>query len=286
MTIPLTRRDLVFLTILSLCATAFASPAAGQRAAADEPERTAPLLPVVVGHRGLLHAAPENTLPGFAACLELRLGFELDVRRTKDGRLVCLHDAVLQRTTTGKGRVADLSFAELRRLDAGVRFDPAFAGQRVPALEEVFALFKEPRAVPVLVTLDFKSDDATVEADVVALAQKYGVLKHVVCIGRAITEPAVRRKLRAADPHTPVAVLVPAANDLPAALADPDADWVYLRWLPTPAQVGRIHGAGKRIFQSGPLVGGREPDNWRRARSAGVDALLTDFPLDCRQTWK
>src|SRR5262245_19242383 len=96
--------------------------------------------PCPVGHRGLILDAPENTLAGFAACLELRLGFELDVRRTRDGHLVCLHDPTLDRTTDGTGPVAGRTLAELEQLDAGKRFHPAFAGQRVPTLDAVLGL--------------------------------------------------------------------------------------------------------------------------------------------------
>lgn len=240
--------------------------------------------PAVVGHRGLLRHAPENTLAGFAACLELGLGFELDVRRTRDGHLVCLHDADVRRTTDGEGAVSDLTLAELRRLDAGGRFDASFAGLRVPTLEEVFALARQRGRPGLLIALDLKVEG--VEADVVRLAAKYGVLGRVVCIGRAISEPEVRRKLRRADPATPAAVLAPSAEDLPAALADPDGDWIYVRFVPTAAQVEAVHRAGKRVFLSGPAVGGDEPANWRRARDRGVDALLTDFPLGCRASWR
>jgi acetyl esterase/lipase/glycerophosphoryl diester phosphodiesterase len=240
--------------------------------------------PAVVGHRGLLRHAPENTLAGFAACLELGLGFELDVRRTRDGHLVCLHDADVGRTTGGKGAVSDLTLAELRRLDAGSSFDAAFAGQRVPTLEEVFVLARQRGRAGLLIALDIKVEG--VEADVVRLATKYGVLGQVVCIGRAISGPAVRRTLREADPATPVAVLAPTVEALPAALADADADWVYIRFVPTAAQVEAVHRARKRVFLSGPAVSGKEPANWRLARDRGVDALLTDFPLDCRQSWR
>jgi hypothetical protein len=121
---------------------------------------------------------------------------------------------------------------------------------------------------------------------VVRLAAKYGLLGQVVCIGRAISEPAVRRKLRQADPTMPVAMMAPTAEDLAAVLVDPDADWVYVRFVPTAAQVEAVQRAGKRVFLSGPAVGGNEPANWRLARDRGVDALLTDFPLGCRQSWR
>src|SRR5437868_2412608 len=91
-------------------------------ASAAEPSKR----PLVVGHRGLMHVAPECTLAGFKACFGLRVGFEFDVRRTKDGQLVCLHDVSLDRTTDGKGALADIQLDGVRGLDAGSRFDPAF----------------------------------------------------------------------------------------------------------------------------------------------------------------
>src|SRR5437763_9792315 len=80
-----------------------------------------PARPLVVGHRGLMHAAPECTLAGFRACLALRVGFEFDVRRCSDGTLVCLHDPTLDRTTDGHGSLAEFTFDQVRKLDAGLR---------------------------------------------------------------------------------------------------------------------------------------------------------------------
>jgi glycerophosphoryl diester phosphodiesterase len=253
--------------------------------AAAELENEMPT-PRLVGHRGLMRHAPENTLAGFAACIDLRLGFELDVRRTRDGHLVCLHDDDVKRTTDGRGKVSELALADLRKLDAGSWFDSAFAGQRVPTLADVLALLKERQAGQVLVALDLKIDDEAVESDVVRLAKKHGVLGQVVCIGRAISEPSVRKKLRQADAKAPVAVLAQTTDDLPAALDDKHADWVYVRFVPSAEQAAKIHKAGKRVFLSGPAVSGQEPDNWRRAREARVDVILTDFPLECRQAWR
>src|SRR3954452_23478771 len=96
--------------------------------------------PLPVAHRGLLRHAPENTLANFRACLELRLGFEFAVRRCRDGTLVCIHDASVDRTTDGRGEVAERTLAQLKALDAGSWFHPAFAGERIPTVEEVLAL--------------------------------------------------------------------------------------------------------------------------------------------------
>jgi glycerophosphoryl diester phosphodiesterase len=78
-----------------------------------------------------------------AFTLAVELGADLieaDVRRAGDGRLVLLHDAHVDRTTDGHGLISGFSFAELSRLDAGSWFDPRFAGERIPTLEEIFEL--------------------------------------------------------------------------------------------------------------------------------------------------
>ena len=242
--------------------------------------------PRIVGHRGLMRHAPENTLTGFAACIELRLGFELDIRRSKDGMLVIMHDDDLRRTTGVKGKIGDFTLAELRKLDVGRWFDTAFKGERVPTLEEVFKLMKERGHAETLIALDIKVEDETLAGEVVALAKKHGVLNQVMCIGLAIEGPQLRAKLRAADAKTPVAVLASQRDDLPKALAQKNADWAYVRFIPTADEVKQIHGLGKRVFLVGKLVAGNEPENWRRAAEVGVDALLTDFPLECQQAFR
>jgi glycerophosphoryl diester phosphodiesterase len=242
--------------------------------------------PLLIAHRGLLREAPENTFAAFGACMDLRLGFELDIRRTKDGHLVCVHDETVKRTTNGTGRIADLTLAELRKLDAGAWFSSAFAGEKVPTLDEVFALLAQRKAGHSLVALDLKIDDAAVETEIVRLAEKHGVLDQMLCIGLAISAPAVRRQYRAASPKIAIAFLANSPGDLPAAMSDKDADWLYIRFVPSAEQVSKMHGAGKRVILVGPLVAGNEPDNWGRARQAGVDAILTDYPLECRRSWR
>ena len=95
----------------------------------------------VIGHRGASAHAPENTLAAFRRAVELGARFvETDLRVTRDGRFVLLHDAKVNRTTNGRGRVANFSLAELRRLDAGAWFSPSYARERVPTLEEALDL--------------------------------------------------------------------------------------------------------------------------------------------------
>ena len=94
----------------------------------------------VCGHRGLSVGAPENTLPALVAAAERGATVcEIDVVLTADDEVVLLHDEILDRTTSGRGRVAGYRLEELRRLDAGAWFDPAFAGTPVPTLAEALA---------------------------------------------------------------------------------------------------------------------------------------------------
>jgi glycerophosphoryl diester phosphodiesterase len=100
--------------------------------------------PRIIGHRGAALSAPENTLAGFCMAAALNVEWvEFDVRLTSDGRCILLHDDTLDRTTTGRGPASRLTFAELRRLDAGAWFGPDFAGQPVPALEETIDLLAQ-----------------------------------------------------------------------------------------------------------------------------------------------
>src|SRR2546426_332500 len=80
---------------------------------------------LVIAHRGASAAAPENTLAAFRLAADLGAdAVELDVRRTVDGQLVVIHDASVDRTTDGTGRVAALTLDQLRRFDAGRKFGP------------------------------------------------------------------------------------------------------------------------------------------------------------------
>lgn len=233
---------------------------------------------VVVAHRGLLRHAPENTLCNFRSCLELRLGFEFDVQRTRDGQLVCIHDGTVDRTTNGTGSVSDLALAEIRALDAGSWFDSRFAGEKVPTIDEIMALAAEYPQGEVLLAVDLKADH--VEQDVVRLALQRGVLDKLLFIGNAISQPQVRRSIRAASPAAHVAAVANNAGEFAAAVADDSADWVYVRFLATAEQVAAARRAGKKVFIAGPTVAGELPDHWRRALTAGIDAILTDYALE------
>ena len=94
--------------------------------------------PLILGHRGASHDAPQNTLAAFRKAVEVGAdGVELDVHLSRDGVPVVIHDAKVDATTDGTGYVSAKSLEELKALDAGLSFDPQFSGERIPTLEEV-----------------------------------------------------------------------------------------------------------------------------------------------------
>jgi glycerophosphoryl diester phosphodiesterase len=111
-------------------------------------------VPTVIGHRGACGEAPENTLASFGLAVTQGAAIlETDVHLTRDGKLVLIHDELLERTTNGRGRITDHSLAELRQLDAGHSFDPAGDGSfpfrsrglQIPTLEETLEAFPRLR---------------------------------------------------------------------------------------------------------------------------------------------
>jgi glycerophosphoryl diester phosphodiesterase len=108
------------------------------------PARAMPELPRVIGHRGAAAVAPENTLASLRKAKELGAAWvEFDVKLTRDGAAVLMHDERLERTTDGQGEVSLITLPELQKLDAGAWFDPAFAGERVPTFADALALCGE-----------------------------------------------------------------------------------------------------------------------------------------------
>lgn len=112
---------------------------------------TAQVLPVMpqrglCAHRGASETHPENTIPAFQEAIAAGAQMiEFDVQLTKDSVLVIMHDETVDRTTNGKGKVSELTLAQIRQLDAGGKKATRFSGTHVPTFEEVLAVM--PRNV-------------------------------------------------------------------------------------------------------------------------------------------
>lgn len=146
-----------------------------------------PSVPLVIAHRGDSAHRPENTLASFAGALELgAVAVELDVQLTRDGHVVVIHDPAIDRTTSGRGAVRELTLAELRAVSAGypARFGDAWAGERVPTLAEVLALVRDRARALIEIKAESVTDDEEggVEALTVAEIRRLGMTDKVALI--------------------------------------------------------------------------------------------------------
>lgn len=133
----------------------------------------------IVGHRGAPGQAPENTLLSFERAMQIGVDWiEFDVRRSRDGVLVVIHDETVDRTTDGSGRVRDMGFSELERLDAG-------AGQRIPSLQQVIDLAKGR------VRMNIEIKERGIEEGVVNTIKKNGIESQ--CMVSSFIYASIRR---------------------------------------------------------------------------------------------
>lgn len=119
----------------------------------------------IVCHKGANEHAPENTYAAAQQCIDWGVDYvEIDVRTSKDGVCYLLHDEKLERTTNGQGPLAERTAAEIDRLDAGSWFDPRFADEHIPRLDEFLRWIKGKAKV----FLDVKAADPQRIIDLIA----------------------------------------------------------------------------------------------------------------------
>lgn len=152
----------------------------------------------VAAHRGWSTKYPENTMPAFRAAMELGVDqLELDVRVTYDNELVVIHDATVDRTTNGTGKVCEKTLAELRALDAGSYKGEEFVGVQIPTFIEFMEMVKDHPTMTLDVEL--KEYPTTPGNDprayevcdrVLAIIDEYGYTDRVVlnCFSKPINE--------------------------------------------------------------------------------------------------
>jgi Glycerophosphoryl diester phosphodiesterase family len=223
--------------------------------------------PLVIAHRGGA-GLPENSLAACRASLALGAGCELDVRRTRDGALVLMHDATISRTTTGRGRVKRLTLAELRGFE--LRSESGASGERVPALEDALALPFDQRVL----LLDLKEDSAAFHA---ALASALGGAAAPTHVWVGVQSEGQAHALRSLLPASQQVAFIDHPREIER-LAEAGAEWIRLwdRWLADDA------GLAARVDAAGPglLVGleGQSEAPARAAVLAAPRAILCDLP--------
>ncbi len=112
--------------------------------------------PLVITHRGANKYAPQNTLPAFERAVEIGTdGFETDVHITKDGEIAICHNYTIDETSTGKGKIAEMTLSQLKKFDFGSYFSKKFEGTEMPTLDE-FLSFVETTDIEIL-NIEIKS---------------------------------------------------------------------------------------------------------------------------------
>ncbi len=238
--------------------------------------------PLIIAHRGSSVYAPENTLAAFTLAAEQEAdAIELDVDLTRDGHVIVMHDATIDRTTDGHGRVTDLTLDEIRRVDAGAWKSALFHGERVPLLKEVF----EAVGRRVLINVEIKSMSLRgngIEEKVAALIEKHGLIDRVII---SSFNPFGLRRAKHINPRLACGLIY--APDLPFVLRD--------AWLaplipglnarhPHHSQVNQ--GVVDRFHTRGLAVNVWTINQARIARAmaqAGVDGLMGDDPVVIRE---
>ncbi len=226
-----------------------------------------PLRPLAIAHRGCVFECPENTLAAFAWAEAIGADvIELDLRTTKDGHLLALHDSTVDRTTNGSGRLRALSFAETRSLDAG-------DGQRIPTLDEAFA-FAKRHSVTLL--LDLKDTQGIEPRAVVETIERHNMASQVVLGVRSLAQ---LEAFKAIDPTLTAMAFVARTGQIDHYI-DGGADIVRLwaRWVRRdPALVDAVQARGRSVWVTTGALRGAALE---AVITSGAQGLITDHPRD------
>ncbi|MDR2687792.1 MAG: glycerophosphodiester phosphodiesterase [Oscillospiraceae bacterium] len=237
-------------------------------------------MPLVISHRGANRLAPENTLAAFRKALEFGVdGFENDVHLTRDGRLVVCHDDTVDRTSDGAGLICEKTLEELRALDFGGWFSPAFAGEKIPTLEEFFALCGPLKVVNV--EIKRAPDGCTAAAPAVArLAREMGVSDKLIV---SSFDMDMLQACLAEDPGARVCFLyAPDSEDCGEIFGDPGGFakqyslYAYHPFVMLASRefIGECHAAGVAVNPWTVNQG----HGMELLRDWGADGLITDEP--------
>lgn len=238
--------------------------------------------PLIIGHRGALACAPENTLAAFRTGLAQGAdGVECDVHLSRDGQVVIHHDFTLERTTGGHGPVAACSAAELAALDAGSWFAPRFAGEPVPTLAQLCALVvaaSREQARPLRLVVELKAGSRRypgIEREVLATLAAHELLPQSALISFDHPALVVARQL---EPGVATGILYYAVPvDAPAFARMANATALGpARELVSQEEVEVAHAAGLPVF----VWTAETPAQVRALAALGVDAMGANHPAE------
>jgi glycerophosphoryl diester phosphodiesterase len=265
------------------------SPSAGE-AVAEHPyfSQDAPGRPLVIAHRGGAGLWPENTLHAFERAAAMGVDvIETDVRATADGELVVIHDATLERTTDGAGRVRRLTLAELKRLDAAYRWSPdggkSFPlrgrGLTVPTLREVFDALPRLRF-----NIEPKQSEPPVVAPLCRLIRERGMASRVLVA--AFAGDTMEQFRRECPEVATSASTAEAAGFLSLQRSASAGSYgPPMQALQVPESAGALRVLSREFVEAAHARNLRvhawtvnDEGDMRRLLDLGVDGIMTDYP--------
>ncbi|CAM3927584.1 glycerophosphodiester phosphodiesterase [Mesobacillus zeae] len=231
-----------------------------------------------VAHRGASGYAPENTIAAFDKAVDMKADYiEIDVQRSKDGKLVVIHDTTVDRTTDGTGAVKDLTFEQLRSLDAGSFKAPEFAGEKIPTFEEVLDRYHGKAGILIELKAPEKYSGIEEEVALQLKARNLDKPQNNKIIIQSFNFDSVK-KINTLLPKVPVGVLTSSrAHTTDQALKEfaTYADYFNPSYgIVTKELVDKVHGLGMGI--SSWTV--RSPEAAQFLIDMKVDAIITDYP--------
>jgi len=233
--------------------------------------------PVLFAHRGASVYAPENTMAAFHLAEQQGANaIELDVKLSADGQVVVIHDPMVDRTTDGTGRVSALSLAALKELDAGAFFSEQYRGERIPTLDDIFAVFGKRLFINVELSNYTTARDNLVES-VVELVNRHGLHEWILFssffpwnlskVARLLSD--VPRGLLA-----PPGLLGSWSRSFGFAFGSYQALHPHMKDV-SPEQVQRVHRLKRRIH----VWTVNAAHDIRSLMDWGVDGIMTDDPI-------
>jgi glycerophosphoryl diester phosphodiesterase len=233
--------------------------------------------PTIFAHRGSSTHAPENTLAAFKLAVEQHAdAIELDATLSADSQVMVIHDDTVNRTTNGTGSIKSMNLAELKRLDAGSKFDPSFHLERIPTLTEVFETVGQQIFINVELK-NYTSPTDDLPDRVIALVKEYGLESSVMMSSFNIIALI---RARSQLPTIPLGLITVTG------LAEVTLRSKLVRFGPlfalhpnfmdiTPKLIQAAHRTNSRVHTY--IV--NDPDDMRRLFITGVDGIFTKDPL-------
>jgi glycerophosphoryl diester phosphodiesterase len=238
---------------------------------------------LVYAHRGGSWNAPENTMGAFREAVSLGGVdyLELDLHITRDGEIVVIHDDTVDRTTNGKGKVSEMTLAQIEQLDAGSWFNhmfperarPQFTRERIPTLRTVIDFAKSAPIKLYIETKTVKSARRDFEQKVEEVLDEEGFDSFVVVESFDVES---LKRMKAINPNLKTALLVEHLTDATILLAKQvsASEIAPHHESVTPPVVRRAHQAGLKV--TAWTVD--DPAEIKRLREANVDGIITNRP--------